>query len=180
MKKYLTLIFVFTLILSLTFSSLGNTVKKAEAASFTTCTSPVGYDANGVSCAVVAIPCPASGIYSNGTRCRVIQSGNTNVNSLSLSSSARAKKGSASSTTRTIQAILVALGFLDKNGADGNFGRNTENAVKAYQRSRGLVADGKVGKNTVVELQKAIQLLKKFRTDPVTTCLLYTSDAADE
>lgn len=32
--------------------------------------------------------------------------------------------------------------------ADGHFGSSTETAVKEFQRSRGLTADGKVGKAT--------------------------------
>lgn len=48
---------------------------------------------------------------------------------------------------RDVEAIQRALGF-GGNAVDGNFGRNTEAAVKAYQTKHKLTADGIVGKVT--------------------------------
>jgi hypothetical protein len=49
-------------------------------------------------------------------------------------------------------AVKLLQQLLNKNGAkvlvDGDFGPATENAVKAFQRKRGLVVDGKVGPAT--------------------------------
>lgn len=45
------------------------------------------------------------------------------------------------------QDALIFLGY-DTGGLDGVFGRKTENSVKEYQRTRGLVADGIIGPAT--------------------------------
>lgn len=45
------------------------------------------------------------------------------------------------------QDALIFLGY-DTGGLDGVFGRRTENSVKEYQRTRGLVADGIIGPAT--------------------------------
>ena len=45
------------------------------------------------------------------------------------------------------QDDLNTLGF-KTDGLDGIFGTQTENAVRAYQQSRGLTPDGIVGCNT--------------------------------
>lgn len=50
-----------------------------------------------------------------------------------------------------LQKILLELGF-DPNGVDGKFGRGTEKAVTAYQKARGLEADGKAGNLTLTKL----------------------------
>lgn len=48
-----------------------------------------------------------------------------------------------------LQRRLIALGFaLPRFGADGHFGQETQQAVIAFQRSRGLTADGIVGPKT--------------------------------
>lgn len=53
------------------------------------------------------------------------------------------------------QDDLNTLGF-STGGLDGIFGANTENAVKRYQASRGLAADGIVGCNTWRSLQENV------------------------
>ncbi len=59
--------------------------------------------------------------------------------------------GSRGSAVLKLQKALLALGF-DPSGTDGKFGRGTENAVKLYQASRGLEADGKAGNLTLTAL----------------------------
>lgn len=50
---------------------------------------------------------------------------------------------------QNLQSDLVALGYgVGTTGADGKFGRNTETAVKNFQRDNGLTVDGKAGDNT--------------------------------
>ncbi len=56
------------------------------------------------------------------------------------------RKGSTGEVVTALQTRLIALGYaLD---ADGIFGQKTENAVKMFQASRGLTADGICGPNT--------------------------------
>lgn len=62
------------------------------------------------------------------------------------------KRGSSGSDVRTLQAALKQLGF-DPGGVDGIFGPGTEDAVKAFQKSKGLTPDGIVGPNTMAALQ---------------------------
>lgn len=58
-----------------------------------------------------------------------------------------------------LQQQLGALGYTGIDGkpllADGDFGGHTRHAVDAFQKAHGLDADGKVGKDTLVELDKA-------------------------
>jgi len=50
--------------------------------------------------------------------------------------------------------MLIEQGFLnDEYGADGKFGKNTKEAVKAYQASKGLKVDGIVGEDTLDALK---------------------------
>lgn len=59
-------------------------------------------------------------------------------------------------TVKQIQKMLNNQGYYNKSyGYDGNFGPKTVVAVKAFQRSKGLGADGYVGPGTLEELAKA-------------------------
>lgn len=59
------------------------------------------------------------------------------------------RKGAKGQITKLMQQRLIALGFpCGRSGADGDFGIGTRNAVIAFQRAKGLAADGIVGKNT--------------------------------
>ncbi len=61
------------------------------------------------------------------------------------------RRGSRGSQVTTLQKRLNQLGY-NAGKADGIFGTRTYNAVKAFQRGKGLVADGIVGKNTINKL----------------------------
>lgn len=65
------------------------------------------------------------------------------------------KNGSKGMYTLIAQDDLNTLGF-STGGLDGIFGRNTENAVRRYQTSRGLASDGIVGCNTWRSLQENV------------------------
>lgn len=66
------------------------------------------------------------------------------------------KRGDSGSEVKKMQNQLIAHGYpLEKYGADGDFGAETETAVKKFQKDRGLVPDGIVGKMTHAELDKA-------------------------
>ena len=55
--------------------------------------------------------------------------------------------GASGKITRILQQRLTNLGFNTK-GIDGIFGQNTKKAVMNFQKSRKLLVDGIVGKNT--------------------------------
>jgi len=68
------------------------------------------------------------------------------------------KKGDKDYQVKTVQRILTQIGYRDKDGkylsVDGDFGSNTEYAVKNFQRDNKLTVDGEVGKNTWDKLLK--------------------------
>jgi peptidoglycan L-alanyl-D-glutamate endopeptidase CwlK len=62
------------------------------------------------------------------------------------------KRGSSGPDVLTLQTTLKQLGF-DPNGIDGAFGPGCEAAVIAFQKAKGLTADGIVGPATMAALQ---------------------------
>jgi putative chitinase len=62
------------------------------------------------------------------------------------------KQGSSGPDVKNLQQQLKDLGF-DPNGVDGHFGPGTTTALKAFQQSKGLQADGVAGPNTLAALQ---------------------------
>ena len=66
------------------------------------------------------------------------------------------KNGSKGEDVRQLQSDLVAMGYPIE--ADGNFGPNTEKAVKHLQEAFGYTVDGLVGKGTqfLVTQQKGL------------------------
>ncbi|WP_058308035.1 peptidoglycan-binding protein [Gracilibacillus massiliensis] len=80
-----------------------------------------------------------------------------------FSSTGLLKKGHKGSEVRKVQNSLKRIGFpLDRYGADGNFGKETENAVKAFQKSQGIKVDGIVGPITFEKLEKASTLIANY------------------
>ena len=67
------------------------------------------------------------------------------------------KLGSKGEDVKSLQTALSKLGYKGANGkalvADGDFGANTEYAVKAFQKKNGLVADGIAGSLTLAALK---------------------------
>lgn len=57
------------------------------------------------------------------------------------------RQGARGNITKLLQEKLVSLGY-STNGVDGIFGAGTKAAVIAFQKSKGLSADGIVGTNT--------------------------------
>lgn len=67
------------------------------------------------------------------------------------------RRGDKGADVKKLQQELMALGYnLPRYGADGDFGAETENAVKAFQKVNGLTADGEVGPATRAALEKAM------------------------
>lgn len=62
------------------------------------------------------------------------------------------RSGSKGDEVKTLQRLLKALGYKGSNkkalSIDGDFGENTAYALKAYQKAKGLTADGICGKNS--------------------------------
>lgn len=61
------------------------------------------------------------------------------------------RNGSRGTQVKVLQFLLNELGY-DCGEADGIFGSKTLSAVKAYQKAKGLSADGICGKNTWTKL----------------------------
>lgn len=70
------------------------------------------------------------------------------------------KKGSRCAEVGTVQTLLNALGFKGKNGrpltVDRDFGQNVDYAVRLFQKSKDLTADGIVGLKTWKSLLTSI------------------------
>ena len=70
------------------------------------------------------------------------------------------KKGSKGQDVMELQTVLMKLGYdLGFYGADGDFGKDTEAAVRSFQRDYGLEADGIIGPLTRAELEKASSVI---------------------
>jgi peptidoglycan hydrolase-like protein with peptidoglycan-binding domain len=67
------------------------------------------------------------------------------------------KNGMSGSDVKALQEALMQLGYhLPKYGADGDFGLETEAAVRALQINSGLQIDGKYGDKTHIALMDAL------------------------
>ena len=75
--------------------------------------------------------------------------------SSSSSSAAGMKLGSSGSNVRNLQADLTTLGYYWAD-ITGNYGAKTEAAVKAFQKAKGLTADGVAGSKTVSAIEAAV------------------------
>ena len=66
------------------------------------------------------------------------------------------KKGSKGEQVKALQRLLHSMGYSlgTKNPIDGSFGSMTENAVRKYQKNKGLEIDGCVGQTTWDKLLK--------------------------
>ena len=65
------------------------------------------------------------------------------------------RRGSRGDAVRAAQYLLLCRGLtLPKYGADGDYGQETEDAVKEFQRLKGLEADGECGALTWAALTK--------------------------
>ncbi len=72
-----------------------------------------------------------------------------------LAGKAVLQRGVHGEAVKALQEALMAL-RQDLPGADGDFGPGTERALKAFQSSRGLQADGMVGKMTIMAIDAAL------------------------
>lgn len=71
------------------------------------------------------------------------------------------KRGSKGEDVRTLQQLLMQIGYeLPKYGADGEYGAETETAVRKFQRVNELVIDGKYGEKSHAELMGVLAELE--------------------
>ena len=64
-------------------------------------------------------------------------------------------RGSQGDEVKDLQEGLILLGYsCGKSGADGDFGKNTEEAVRNFQADRKLTVDGSAGSETLGVLEK--------------------------
>ena len=89
------------------------------------------------------------------------------------------KQGSSGPEVQDLQQKLKDLGF-DPNGVDGNFGPGTVKAVRTFQQSQGLTADGVAGPATLAALQiaAAADAMKNMGGDAVSGGAVSASGAA--
>lgn len=67
------------------------------------------------------------------------------------------RNGSENEYVKILQTYLIDLGYdLGRWGADGDFGDQTEIAVKKFQKDKALEVDGIVGEKTWIALEQAI------------------------
>ena len=78
------------------------------------------------------------------------------------------KSGATGADVKTLQKRLKELGYF-KKAIDGKFGRDTVNALKAFQEANGLEADGVAGKATYAALFSDNALAKGATPTPVAT-----------
>ena len=65
------------------------------------------------------------------------------------------RNGDSGNAVKILQLVLVAYEYnIGKYGADGDFGSDTESAVRQFQKNSGISVDGIVGNDTWSELLK--------------------------
>lgn len=73
-------------------------------------------------------------------------------------------KGDKGAEVKTMQEGLIKLGYdLGKYGADGDFGGDTDKAVRKFQKDYKLTVDGKYGKLSKSALEKAVAAKKEIK-----------------
>lgn len=99
---------------------------------------------------------------------------NTSANTgAAVPSTATLRKGSTGSAVKALQTKLKELGFYT-GSIDGVYGNGTRNAVKNFQRKKGLSADGVAGAKTLAALnnakaeQPAQKVEKTYKTETLT------------
>lgn len=71
-----------------------------------------------------------------------------------------------------LQKALITLGYLPSDAADGSFGYQTHNAVKAFQKANGLSADGVAGPATLTNLYENPNVVGVATATPAVTAAL--------
>ena len=77
--------------------------------------------------------------------------------------------GSSGSNVKKLQNALIELGYMEEGSADSQYGYQTYNAVKAFQRANGLTADGVAGPKTLTVLYEDPNVIGVVEETPVPT-----------
>ena len=103
-----------------------------------------------------SLPTPTPVPSSSSSSASVPSSGSGSQETSSLFGNyASIRMGDKGDRVKSLQQSLITLGYLSGK-ADGVFGKQTRNAVKAFQRSKKLNADGVAGKKTLMAVQSAL------------------------
>ena len=86
-----------------------------------------------------------------------------------------AVKGDRGSHVQDIQQMLIDLGYLFEK-ADGVYGKNTEEAVKWYQRENGLAETGEVTDELFVKLAEARDVFMGYTVYDTQYCATWLKD----
>ena len=85
-------------------------------------------------------------------------------------------KGDTGSAVKTMQAMLIAVGYhCGSSGADGDFGANTEKALRNYQKDHKLESDGCYGAKSKASLEALYKKAQAAISQPAITA---TTEAA--
>lgn len=84
------------------------------------------------------------------------------------------KQGMRGEDVQYVQKLLAEAGFY-AGPLDGVFGGGTLSAVRAFQQSAGLPADGVVGKETVLFLERANSAPSRYSRSMTMTATAYTA-----
>ena len=103
---------------------------------------------------LAAVSSKLKGGSSSGSSSSSSSSGSSNSSSSTsslLNTSLTLQQGTKNDEVLKLQNMLTSLGFYTGNKT-GNFGEKTADAVIAYQKSKGLTADGIAGKKTLAAI----------------------------
>lgn len=77
--------------------------------------------------------------------------------------------GDSGNNVRKLQNALIDLGYMPKGSADGAYGYQTYNAVKAFQKANGLSVDGVAGPATLTNVYENPNVIGVVKATPVPT-----------
>lgn len=74
-------------------------------------------------------------------------------------------KGDKGDAVKTMQTMLIAIGYsCGSYGADGDFGSDSDKALRKFQEDYGLTIDGKYGSNSKVKLESVYNQKKSSKS----------------
>ncbi len=109
--------------------------------------------AQGKAARATPTPAPAAAVTPSPTAAPSSSPGSSSSSLFGTYDTIRA--GNKGDRVKTLQQSLITLGYLSGK-ADGVFGSQTKNAVKAFQRNNRLTADGVAGKKTLTAIVSAL------------------------